>query len=154
MARSRTKHDVAAPRFLFSVSAGVFTGLLSFFITNCLLPPTAVDKVRALIWLPRQCSETPQPDSVAASMTSPDGTAVMTKAELTAASDRKDLPDPRQSVHIRYGSKDELIITLSPGSKNETPPTPANPPTSISTSKRISTNDSPWIPVGADGGAR
>src|SRR5262249_17409373 len=131
--------------------AGVFTGLLSFFITNCLLPPSVVDKVRTLIWLSGQGSEPPAADDATPGLATLAGPPVPLKADSASSADPRPLVDRRQSVHIQYGSKDELVITVAPGSKNDLTASPPKTQPTTSTCKYDSSRDSPWVPVYDDG---
>jgi hypothetical protein len=55
--RTRKKSSLSLGRFFFTVTSGVLTGLISFFTTNCLLPPGFIAQVQAFVWQPRQGPE-------------------------------------------------------------------------------------------------
>jgi hypothetical protein len=57
--RTRKKSNVSLARFCYTVTSGVLTGMISFFMTNCLLPPAIIAQVQAFVWQPRQELELP-----------------------------------------------------------------------------------------------
>ncbi len=67
--RTRKKSSTSLGRFFFTVTSGVLTGFISFFTTNCLLPPGFVVQVQAFVWQPWQEAGLPQASAAPASLT-------------------------------------------------------------------------------------
>jgi hypothetical protein len=149
----RSAGDSTLPRFFYTICTGLLTGLLIFFVTNCVLPPALLGEVRNVIWQSRELGERPRPEREAAGVVEFEGGAAQSKTEAGSA-DHKDQQSSCPSVRVQFVSKDEMVITVNSKSTSDTPPAPPKPPTSTISCKPESTCSSPWVPVFADSGNR
>jgi hypothetical protein len=125
--RSRSTRDANRPRFFYSVGTGLFTGLMIFFVTNCLLPPPIVARLQRLIWESWQAHELRQPQAAASSRSIEERTEP-----------RKVAANPK--------------IAANP--KSDLPATAPQTQPARSTSSFGPSSNSPWVPVYDDAGAR
>jgi len=151
--KTRVEREPIISRFFFTVSTGVFTGLLTFFMTNCVLPVEFAGQVRTIIWRAGQTGEPRAPEDAGEIPAKLDEENGKLRSEPLGPGDGNGAI-LAQSVHIQAAPKDQMMITVSktPTSDPQVPLTKRDT-TSIRCNHEP-TQSSPWVPVYSNCGPR
>ncbi len=150
----RSERESTVPKFCYSVGTGLLTGMMLFVVTNGLLPPAFMGQVQGFIWRSWQGSEPRQPEKAVATATTFEAPSVSLKPSQGRAIDPKGVPPTGQAFHIKFVSKDAVVITVYCNSVNEMPSASGNEPAAVPLCSHETLCASPWFLVDGDAGAR